>query len=590
MKRTQMGVDGRWCPVQGARDDEFLAVKELEVNMMAYSEEKPDTRFRIVPLLRASFQGLRVLNRPTLLNSSKHGMHLEVMASAAEPDILSDNGASSFGLKAEDIPGPRKLPFIGSLLSFVGHKDYDPDRLHLLWSALVRDHGSIFQLHLPGQPPTVVLSDADYVKTLLDVTRSNPIRPFPLSLRKLRHKDPYFEGKAGVGAEQGEEWRRVRSRVQTPLMKPKVVASYMTPMDGVATDFIKRIEDLRDDKNEVPPDFLGELYKWALESIAVMALNKRLGCFDPAGPPPDCLALIHNVNLMFEAMNECEFGARMWQYVTTPSFYKMQTAHAAFKNAAIETINQTEMAVLEKQRSKDTDAAKADVTLMEMLMSIPGLSRKDVTTMILDMIFGGIDTTAHMLAFALYALARNPEAQERVRQEVDRVTPDPSVTMTSKHLAQMSYMKAFVKETLRMFPVGIMLARLLEEDAVLGGYHVPRGWLALCYMKDIYMDEKYFPRAKEFLPERWMRDSGFTPTNPFAFLPFSHGTRMCLGRRIAEQEVYTLLSRILQRYRISYNYPDLEVVTKVTLTPHSPLTFTFEDRNDSGMNCQHLPI
>ena len=56
--------------------------------------------------------------------------------------------------------------------------------------------------------------------------------------------------------------------------------------------------------------------------------------------------------------------------------------------------------------------------------------------------------------------------------------------------------------------------------------------------------EDNFKQSKEFLPERWLRHKPYGKMNPFASLPFSHGTRMCIGRRIAEQEIYTLLIRV----------------------------------------------
>ncbi|KAK7068012.1 hypothetical protein SK128_023820 [Halocaridina rubra] len=56
-------------------------------------------------------------------------------------------------------------------------------------------------------------------------------------------------------------------------------------------------------------------------------------------------------------------------------------------------------------------------------------------------------------------------------------------------------------------------------------------------------DENLFHRAKEFIPERWSRDKPLGDIHPFAHLPFGFGPRMCLGRRIAEQELYTFLTR-----------------------------------------------
>lgn len=61
-------------------------------------------------------------------------------------------------------------------------------------------------------------------------------------------------------------------------------------------------------------------------------------------------------------------------------------------------------------------------------------------------------------------------------------------------------------------------------------------------------DEKYFRDGQTFKPERWLRASDGQPegeksVNPFAFLPFGFGSRMCVGRRFAETEMQIIAAR-----------------------------------------------
>lgn len=58
-------------------------------------------------------------------------------------------------------------------------------------------------------------------------------------------------------------------------------------------------------------------------------------------------------------------------------------------------------------------------------------------------------------------------------------------------------------------------------------------------------DEEEFSQPLEFVPERWLRHRPLGTIHPCASLPFSHGARLCLGKRIAEQEIYTLIARVL---------------------------------------------
>lgn len=65
----------------------------------------------------------------------------------------------------------------------------------------------------------------------------------------------------------------------------------------------------------------------------------------------------------------------------------------------------------------------------------------------------------------------------------------------------------------------------------------------------MYQDDSYFPRGKEFLPERWMRDDPKTAAlknkelSPFVYLPFGFGPRTCIGKRFAELEIQILMTR-----------------------------------------------
>lgn len=62
----------------------------------------------------------------------------------------------------------------------------------------------------------------------------------------------------------------------------------------------------------------------------------------------------------------------------------------------------------------------------------------------------------------------------------------------------------------------------------------------------ISMNDKYFPRASEFLPERWLPDhEDMKGKHPFAFLPFGFGPRMCVGRRFADLEIETMVAKVI---------------------------------------------
>ena len=97
------------------------------------------------------------------------------------------------------------------------------------------------------------------------------------------------------------------------------------------------------------------------------------------------------------------------------------------------------------------------------------------------------------------------------------------------------------------FPIEGGTTRILTKDVELGGYDVPKGTLVALNNQTMCLQERYFPDADQFIPERWLKsDVCHRHELPkFVMLPFGHGVRMCLGRRFAEQEIYLAIIKVI---------------------------------------------
>lgn len=90
----------------------------------------------------------------------------------------------------------------------------------------------------------------------------------------------------------------------------------------------------------------------------------------------------------------------------------------------------------------------------------------------------------------------------------------------------------------------------------------------------LQIDEENFEKANEYIPERWLKIpdkettiASFKNTNPFVFLPFGFGPRTCVGRRLAELEMETIISRMIRNFQIGWHYPDMKFQSKILNTP-----------------------
>jgi len=231
---------------------------------------------------------------------------------------------------------------------------------------------------------------------------------------------------------------------------------------------------------------------------------------------------------------------------------------------------------MEELKSRKREEGE-DKTLLE-LFTERGCDTGTATIMALDMLFAGIDTSSHTIAFALYHLAKNPGVQDRLYEEV-KASLGPSGTLKKNAFDSLPYLKAVIKETLRFGSPASANARVLEQDLEVGGHLVPSGTVAvLCHMTMAHNPE-FINNPDVFLPERWMKsEKEYQAVHPFVSLPFGQGTRMCVGKRFAELEVFILLSKIVQRFRVSWPHKDLGMETRTLTRPDAPLRLVFQDR------------
>lgn len=148
----------------------------------------------------------------------------------------------------------------------------------------------------------------------------------------------------------------------------------------------------------------------------------------------------------------------------------------------------------------------------------------------------------------LYQLAKNPEKQEILRREIIEKLPNKDSPLTAELMTNMPYLMAVIKESLRLRPVAMGTARRCDKDLVLSGYLVPKGKDMMMSQMILSTDEEYFKKGNEFLPERYLKKSSsenaeLQGQNPFAFLPFGFGSRMCIGKRFADLEMEVVVSK-----------------------------------------------
>jgi thromboxane-A synthase/cytochrome P450 family 3 subfamily A len=159
-------------------------------------------------------------------------------------------------------------------------------------------------------------------------------------------------------------------------------------------------------------------------------------------------------------------------------------------------------------------------------------------------LLAGYETTANALAFAVYCLARHPEAEARLLQEVDALAAAKGggagggrlPALAPEDLASLPFTAAVIDEALRLYPPATAAIRHVEEPFSLGGHLVPAGCELVVLIWSLHRDPACWPDPLAFRPERWLPGGeALAARNPHAYMPFGGGARMCVGYKFALQ-------------------------------------------------------
>ncbi|KAL0879480.1 hypothetical protein ABMA27_003228 [Loxostege sticticalis] len=465
----------------------------------------------------------------------------------------------------EEVPGPKPLPLLGNTWRFAPYiGNYSVEHVDKVCISLREQYGKCVKMAgLLGRPDMLFVFDAGEVERVFRGEDATPHRPSMPSLNYYKHvlRKDFFgaeENCAGVIAVHGDSWSAFRTKVSRVALSTSAAAQYTEPVAQVADAFVDRVRIIRNKDLETPADFLNEIHKWSLES-----LDTRLGCFE-ARSGSESQKLIDAVNTFFLCVGELELRAPWWRIYPTAMFKRYV--------AALDTILSVTLKHVE--RALEELKTATNKSLLQDLVAAAGPRVAAVAA--LDMFLVGIDTTSNAVASTLYQLSIRPSVQERLHEEVTKVLQGRP--MKPGDVNQMPYLKACIKEVLRMYPVVIGNGRQLTKDTVICGYNIPKGTQVIFQHYVMGNSEENFGSASEFMPERWLKRSPARAHHAFASLPFGFGKRMCLGRRFAELEIHTVICKMVQAFKMEYHHEPMEYHVHPMYTPNGPIRLKLIER------------
>ncbi|KAL2767322.1 cytochrome P450 11B2, mitochondrial precursor, partial [Daubentonia madagascariensis] len=370
----------------------------------------------------------------------------------------------------------------------------------------------------------------------------------------------------------GPEWRFNRTRLNPDVLSPKAAQKYIPMVDMVARDFSQALKKkvLQNTRRSLTLNIQPSIFHYAIEASTLALFGERLGLVGH-NPNPASLNFIHALDAMFKSTVRLMFMPRSLSRWTSSKTWEehFEAWDYIFQYAdnRIQKIYQ-ELAL---SRPKHYSGIVAELLLHA------DLSPDAIKANAIELTAGSVDTTAVPLIMTLFELARNPDLQQALCQESlaaqANITDNPQRAMV-----ELPLLRAALKETLRLYPVGASLERLLSSDMVLQNYHIPAGTLVQVFLYSLGRNPAAFPRPERYDPQRWLEVKGSSTS--FRHLAFGFGVRQCLGRRLAEVEMLLLLHHVLKNFLVeTLNQEDVGMVYRFVLTPGTVPLLTFRAIN-----------
>ncbi|KAG0152686.1 hypothetical protein PDIDSM_42610 [Penicillium digitatum] len=170
---------------------------------------------------------------------------------------------------------------------------------------------------------------------------------------------------------------------------------------------------------------------------------------------------------------------------------------------------------------------------------------------LLTMISAGDDTTGIANTVTIFNIFNNRDVHDHLLAELKTVMPTPDTHVSYLQLEALPYLTAVIKEGLRYSsPAASRTPRLVPPGGVRlpDGRFIPAGTRVGMAIYHIHYNETLFENPRVFDPERWLQGSEVTTERAKFLVPFSRGSRSCLGINLAYMEMYMAIAYIVRRF------------------------------------------
>ena len=303
----------------------------------------------------------------------------------------------------------------------------------------------------------------------------------------------------------GQKWYEMRKKMNPIFLKNPGLSLAASYSKQVTDKFIEDLKHQIELKGFFQSELETLLHKWSVESTLASIYGNQYNI--NSTKLDEFVGYVHD---MFDssailqttsADEAAELNSNDWQNFSTAAFGALQFLNEHFN------------------KLPKTDG------LAEILDQC--FNEEEIIRIVNDLIIAAADTTSYTTLWALYLMAIHESYQK-----------PPIIS------------RSILRECMRLYPVAPFLTRIQQKPLNINGYEIMEGQLVLISAYAMGRDVSNFPNPDNFQPERWLRKSNNGKINSFASLPFGFGSRSCIGKKMAEQQMEYFLEQFFKNFNL----------------------------------------
>ncbi|XP_030468611.2 flavonoid 3'-monooxygenase CYP75B137-like [Syzygium oleosum] len=442
-------------------------------------------------------------------------------------------------------PGPRGVPFFG-YLPFLG------TNLHRKFAELAETYGPIYKLRL-GSKLYVVVNSPSLAKEIVrdqDTEFANRDPNIASTILSYGGKDIAFSS-------LGPYWRNLRKLFVRQLMSNRSLDAFY----GLRRQAVRKaLSDLYR-KPGMPVD-IGELaFLILVNTVMAMLWGGTLQGEKRKTVGTEFRKVIAKLMVLLGSPNVSDFFPALAWLDLQGVERDMKRVHQrldAFIQSVVDCATQRRTNELFKQEKGESNSNEQKKDFLQIFLDMemnlednhsPMDKNRVLKAILVDIVIGATDTST-MVEWVMAELLQNRNVMNKVVRELTEVVGEDAM-VEEHHLPKLKYLKAVIKEALRLHPVlPLLLPRTPHASCVVGGYMIPKGSNIFLNVGYIHRDPKIWDKPSEFRPERFLEDPSKYDLsgNNFAYMPFGSGRRICVGLALAERMLLYVLASLLHSF------------------------------------------